>query len=212
MTTFSIFYTLGWSLACLAAIHLMLRHRSAIGLFRPQYWHFLLQGWKIVTFLIAAVGLTIIAPYTGDPTWDYVDASFMSILTFATAPWAVGTLYLAIRGKAMFAQAYVAICIWIFSASWSYDLYLVLRDGFYPVTWLPNMFASSVLYILAGLLWNLDWKEGRGVIFGFMEPSWPQVTDSPVFRKILWFAIPFMVLAAGMIVVFLTEAMPNHLM
>jgi hypothetical protein len=203
MTKAFIFYTLSWSLACLAAIILMFRHRSVIELFQSRYWRFLLQDWKISTFVFAAAGLIVIAPYTGDPTWDYVDASFMSMLTFATAPWAVGTLYLAIRGKVMAAKVYVAICIWMFSASWSYDLYLILRDGGYPNTWLPNIFASSVLYISAGLLWNLEWKEGRGVIFGFMELTWLEVTDNRVFRKIVWFALPFMILAAAMIIAFL---------
>ena len=194
---------LGWGVACLAALYLMIRHRSSIELFQARYWRFLFQDWKIVSFIIAAVGLTVIAPYTGDPTWDYVDAVFMSMLTFATAPWAVGTLYLAIRGNATVVQAYVAICIWMFSASWSYDLYLVLKDGTYPATWLPNIFASSVLYVSAGLLWNLEWKEERGVIFAFMEPSWPEVPDSRGFRKIMWFALPFMVLAAAIIAAFL---------
>jgi len=165
MTKFFIFYTLSWSLACLAAIFFMFRHRNVIELFQSRYWRFLLQDWKVAIFLLAAAGLIVIAPYTGDPTWDYVDASFMSILAYATAPWAVGTLYLAIRGKAMAAKIYVAICISMFSASWSYDLYLILRDGAYPDTWFPNIFASSVLYVSAGLLWNLEWKEGRGVIF-----------------------------------------------
>ena len=204
MTKFFIFYTLSWSLACLTAILVMFLQRSVFELFQSRYWRFLLQDWKIAIFLLAAAGLIVIAPYTGDPTWDYLDASFMSLLTFATAPWVVGTLYLAIRGKSMAAKVYVAICIWMFSASWSYDLYLILRDGVYPDTWLPNIFASSVLYVSAGLLWNLEWKEGSGVIFGFMEPNWPEVTDSRVFRKIVWFALPFMVLAAAMIISFLT--------
>ena len=60
---------------------------------------------------------------------------------------------------------YVSVCVWMFSASWSYDGYLVLRDGAYPFTWLPNIFASSVLYLSAGLFWNLQWREGRGVHF-----------------------------------------------
>ncbi len=202
MTTFFVFYMLGWSFACLAAIYLMIRYRSGIGLFQSRYWRFMFQDWKIISFIFAAVGLTVIAPYTGDPTWDYVDALFMSVLTFATAPWVVGILYLAIRRKAEMVQAYVAICIWMFSASWSYDLYLVLRDGSYPITWLPNIFASSVLYVSAGLLWNLEWKEERGVVFGFMEPGWPEVTDTRMFRRIMWFALPFMVLAAAMIAAF----------
>lgn len=203
MTKSFIFYTLSWSLACLMAIFLMFRHRSIVELFQSRYWRFLLQNWKIAIFLLAASGLIIIAPYTGDLTWDYVDASFMAILTFATAPWAVGTLYLAIRRKTKAVKVYIAICIWMFSASWSYDLYLILRDGAYPHTWLPNIFASSVLYVSAGLLWNLEWKEGRGVIFGFMEPNWLEVTDNPVFRKVGWFALPFMVLVAAMIATFL---------
>ena len=203
MTKPFIFYTLSWSLACLAAMFLMFRHRSVVELFQSRYWRFLLQDWKIAIFLLAASGLIVVAPYTGDPTWDYVDASFMSILAFATAPWAVGTLYLAIRRKAMAVKVYIAMCIWMFSASWSYDLYLILRDGGYPDTWLPNIFASSVLYVSAGLLWNLEWKEGRGVIFGFMESNWPEVTDNPVFRKIIWFVLPFMILAGAMIAAFL---------
>lgn len=101
MTTFFIFYTLSWSLACLAAICLMIRHRNVIALFQLKYWRFLGQKWKIVTFLIAATGLTVIAPYTDDATWDYIDAAFMAVLTFATAPWAIGVLYRAMRGKAL---------------------------------------------------------------------------------------------------------------
>jgi len=44
-------------------------------------------------FLIALSAIVILAPYTGDPTWDYFDAAFMSILTYITAPWSVGTLF-----------------------------------------------------------------------------------------------------------------------
>ena len=194
---------LGWSLACLAAIYLMYNYRRTIELFQLDYWRFIFQDWKIVTFLISAIGLIVIAPYTGDPTWDYVNAAFMSILTYATAPWVVGTIYRNLLRKSMMVQVYVAVCIWMFTASWSYDLYLVVRDGYYPITWLPNIFASSVLYISAGLLWSLEWKEGRGVIFGFMAPSWPKVAETQNFRKILWFALPFMILVAAMIVPFL---------
>jgi hypothetical protein len=203
MTSVLVYYMAGWGIACLVAVCLMIRHRSSIELFQARYWRFLFQGWKVISFIIAAVGLTVVAPYTGDPTWDYVDAAFMSILTFVTAPWAVGVLYLSLHRRAEVAQAYVAICVWMFSASWSYDLYLVFRDGAYPGTWLPNILASSVLYVSGGLLWNLDWKEERGVMFGFMDQSWPQATDTRVFRRIMWFALPFMLLAGAMIVAFL---------
>ncbi len=191
-----------WIIASLAAIYLMVRFPNSIGLLDSRYWRYLFQSWKIVTFLIAGISLTVIAPYTSDPTWDYVDAGFMSILTYATAPWAIGTLYLCLRGKGSIAQAYVAVCVWLFSTSWSYDLYIVLRDGDYPNTWLANIFLSSILYFSAGLLWNLEWKKGKGVIFGFMEPGWPEPTDAPMFSKIFWFTMPFMILVAAMIVPF----------
>lgn len=59
----------------------------------------------------------------------------------------------------------------MFSASWSYDLYMYFKLGEYPITWLANIAASSVLYICAGLMWSLDNVPKRGIIFGFMEPG-----------------------------------------
>lgn len=192
-----------WMLACAVAVLLMVRDRAVISLFQNDYWHYLLRTWKVITFLIAAVVMAVMAPYTGDPTWDYVDASFMSLLTFLTAPWVVGMLYLAIRGRSQWKFAYVAFCVWMFSASWSYDLYLVIRDGDYPFTWLPNIFASSILYICGGLVWNLEWRPGRGVHFGFTEPGWPQKAGQTRFVHIVWYALPFMILVSAMILPFL---------
>jgi len=127
----------------------------------------------------------------------------MSALAFATAPWAVATLYSSIRGRVSWQRPYIAVCIWMFSASWSYDLYILLRDGDYPLTWFSNIFASSVLYASAGLMWNLDWREGRGVVFAFTEPGWPPVADRRGVNRILWFALPFIALVAAMIVPFI---------
>jgi hypothetical protein len=200
---FSIYLTF-WIVACLAAAILYAVDRNSYALSHLRYWHFLFAPWKVITFLIAAIGLTVIAPYTGDPTWDYFDAMFMSLFTFFTAPWAIGALYKTLRRELPLRQAYVAACIWMFSASWSYDLYLLIRDGYYPLTWFYNIFASSVLYVSAGLLWNLDWREGRGVIFSFMESGWPVPSSEAVrvLPRILWFALPLMVLVAFLIVMF----------
>lgn len=159
-----------------------------------QYWHFLAEPWKLATFAAGALLITLVAPYTGDPTWDHVDGAFMSILCFTTAPWVVGTLFLLARGRAGWVEGYVAVCAWLFSASWSYDIYLVWRDGHYPATWLPNLFASSLIYLCAGLFWNLEWQPGRGVIFSFMRDNWPArpQVSSPL-RLVLYaavFAIP----------------------
>ena len=196
-------YLISYCLACLVAAYLMIRERRTLVLFRPAYRRYLSSRWKLVTFAIAATGMTVIAPYTGDPTWDYVDAACMSILTFLTAPWSVATLYLALQGKMPVAHTFIAICIWMFSASWAYDVYILLQFGYYPPTWLPNIVLSSILYFAAGTLWNLQRKDGRGVVFGFMEPGWPDASHELGFRKVAWFAVPIMVLVSLMIAPFL---------
>ncbi len=197
------FYIAVWVTALFIAIAVFLKNPGDFIIAKKNYWSFLLRPWKIVTFIIAATGITLIAPFTVDPTWDYVDALFMSILTFATAPWAIGVFYQALRKKAGLKEIYVAVCFWLFSASWSYDLYLLIRDGFYPLTWLPNLFASSVLYILAGMFWNLDWAPTTGVKFSFMLNDWPTPSAHPVFGKIVWIGLLFMIFVAAAILSFL---------
>ncbi len=203
MTPLFTAYLYAYSLACTIAIFLMIRQRKTLVLLQPEYWRFLRSGWKLATFAIAATAMTIMAPYTGDPTWDYVDASFMSVLTFLTAPWAVGTLFLVLRRQATAAHAYIAVCVWMFSVSWSYDVYILLKIGYYPPTWWPNIILSSILYFAAGLLWNLQRRDGRGVVFGFMEPGWPDASYELGFHRIVWFAVPIMILVTILIAPFL---------
>jgi len=192
-----------WGTACAIAAGLVVRSPHAFSFLHTNYRRFLSQAWKVVTFVLAAAGMTIIAPYTGDPTWDYYDALFMSFLTFASAPWAIGTIYQACARALPLRQAYVALCLWLFSASWSYDLYLLFRDGQYPATWHENLVASSVLYVSAGLLWNLDWRSGRGATFGFLEEDWPQPLSDATFSKIAWYALPLIILVGLLILSFL---------
>jgi hypothetical protein len=185
-------YLAGWGAACVIGAVLLIRHRQRIELCSRAYWLYLAKPWKLVTFAVAAAGITLIAPYTSDPTWDYVDASFMSVLTFATAPWVVGTLFLAARRTVDGVTVFIAALVWLFSASWSYDLYLWIRDGYYPVTWWGNLIASSVLYLAGGLFWNLDWTPDRGWSFAFTEEGWPQAGSGGSFRKVLLPALLFM--------------------
>lgn len=196
-------YLVAYSLACVIAAILMVRERDSLVLFEPAYRKYIRSPWKVTTFAVAASAMTVIAPYTGDPTWDYVDAAFMSVLAFLTAPWAVGTLYLAMKGQAKATHVYIAVCVWMFSASWAYDVYILLKHGYYPPTWLPNIVLSSVLYFAAGLMWNLQRRADRGVVFGFMEPDWPNPAHELGFRQIAWFALPIMILVALMILPFL---------
>lgn len=167
-------YMISWIMLSLTALLIFLREPSAFVIGQRRYWHFLTEPWKVLTFLAATTLITVVAPYTGDPTWDYVDGLFMSIFCYATAPWVVAVLFHTAQGKSGPAEIFVAVIAWLFSASWSYDGYLVWRDGMYPLTWFANMGASSVIYLCAGMFWNLEWQPGRGVIFAFMQESWPQ--------------------------------------
>lgn len=196
-------YLAAYSLACAVAVLLMYRERDTLILFRRRYRQFLLSSWKLTTFTIALLALVVMAPYTGDPTWDYFDAAFMSVLTYLTAPWAVGTMFLALRRQARTVHVYIAVCVWMFSVSWAYDVYILLKLDFYPPTWLPNIVLSSILYFAAGLMWSLQRKQGRGVVFGFMEPGWPDPACDLGFRQVIWFAAPIMILVTAMIAPFL---------
>lgn len=194
-------YLCAWITYCALCAYLLYADRKSYPV--KAYKAFLFVRWKLLTFGIAATGITVVAPYTADPTWDYVDAAMMSVLTFLTAPWAVACIYLGLRGKAGVRQVMVALGLWMFSASWCYDLYLLLRDGQYPITWEANIYASSVLYFSAGLLWNLEYKTGRGVTFSFLETGFPSRPAHAGFMKIAWFGLPFMLVAICSIVYFL---------
>ena len=203
MEPFFKYYIGGWSLACLLALGLFLRSPATFAIGRRSYWHFLGEPWKLATFVAGAALITLVAPYTGDPTWDYVDGFFMSVFCFTTAPWVVGTLYFSLHRKVSWTETYVAICAWLFSACWSYDIYLVWRDGEYPPTWFANLFASSVIYLAAGLFWNLEWQRGRGVIFSFMREGWPSRPAESAFFRLLGYAAIFAIPAVAAVLMFL---------
>lgn len=195
-------YIAAWSVACLGALGLFLHNPATFAIGRRSYWHFLGEQWKLATFIAGAALITLVAPYTGDPTWDYVDGLFMSVLCFTTAPWVVATLFFTVRRRSSWTEAYVALCTWLFSASWSYDIYLVYRDGDYPATWFANLFASSVIYLAAGLFWNLEWQRGRGVIFSFMRDGWPSRPAESAFARLLGYAVIFAIPAVAAILMF----------
>ncbi len=196
-------YVLGWLVACAAASVLAFRERRHLVIARRAYWHGLLRRWKLITFAIAFVGMIAVAPRSGDPTWDAWDAGFMSILTFLTAPWTLGVLVRAARRQGSRAEAFVAACVWCFSASWSYDAYLSLRDGAYPATWAANFVASSGLYAAGGAMWSLAWREGRGLTFAFLEADWPASLAEGSFRRVAPFALVLMALVLILLAPFL---------
>ena len=195
-------YTALWIALCLIAVVMVVRAPAHYALVGRRYFAFLAAPWKLATFIAAGGFFVVVAPHTGDPTWDWCDGLLMSVLTFWSAPWSVGALYRVVRGQLPRPQAYVAVCVWMLSASWSYDGYLMLRDGYYPPTWHSNLIASSVLYCAAGLLWNLTHVPARGVIFAFMAPDWPVSTPGDRRLRIAAYALVFMALVAAMMLPF----------
>ena len=195
-------YTSLWALTCLVACAAAVRMGGRLEILALPYWRFLLRPWKVVTFLIACTGMILVAPYTGDWSWTYVTGGYMSVLAFTTAPWALGTLYRFARGWTSIVAAFIACCVWIFSVSWSYDLYIWLRDGIYPETWLPNIPASSVLYAAAGLFWSLESRAGR-MVFAFACPVWIEAVADRRFRPIAVPACLLMAFPAASVLYFL---------
>jgi hypothetical protein len=183
-----------WASACVVAIALAVQKPAAFTLLRRDYWRWLLRPWKVATFGVAFSLMVGIAPYSGDPTWDYVDGGAQSLLTFVTAPWALGTLYRALRrvgDRPRPREVYGAACAWLFSASWLYDGWLLYRDHRYPESWALNLGASSALYLLGGLLWSLGEGPAKRVGLAFTDPAWPGCQDAG-FRRVAWLAFGLM--------------------
>lgn len=179
---YAVAYTLIWAVLLLVALVVALRRARGprrLALFTAAYWRWLMQPWKLATFAVALGAMVLAAPYTGDPTWDYVTGGVQSALTFLTAPWAFGVVYRSVRRIGRFdgAALYVAACLWLLSSSWFYDAYLWWRDGRYPSMWIENLMASPALYLLAGVLWGLGPSEHPrpllAVRLSAHAPEWP---------------------------------------
>lgn len=205
-------YTATWATLTLATLVLAAIKRDQLALFSLDYLRFLAMPWKVATFSVALVAFVFLAPYTGDPTWDWVNATYMSVLCYYTAPWAVAVIYRAVKRVATPVEIWVAFIFWMFTTSWSYDIYLVWRDGAYPTSWYDNIVASGILYALGGLYWNVAVVPERGLIFAFMDEEWPRVEETggfkqralligfimaPVVVGILWYVYDFVVIGGN---------------
>lgn len=208
-TPYAYVYIFCWSLLCIAGMVVGWRNWSDCTLFRRIYLRTLLVPWKLFLFAIALGFFVLVAPYAGDPTWDRIDATFMAVFTYASAPWSVGTLYRWLRGRERGQLAFVAMCVWMFSASFSYDLYIFVRQGFYPSSWWSNIIASSVLYSSAGLLWSLEVRPERGVVFSFMMDPWfePEARSRGGLAMV-GYAFAFVLLVIAMMLPFVWEYLP----
>lgn len=201
-------YLTAWPLLLGAAVVLVARDPGRYALTRPCYWRFLFEWWKFASFLLAMLLIAVAAPYSGDPTWDLTDSVLISIAVYLTAPWCIGAAYREVVARRVGSVLFVAVVLF-FVPCWTYDTYILWRNGHYPATWLSNLALSGGVCLLAGLFWNLGWRAGESSLFTFRWHDWPPAARTP-FRKVLVFAItlslPVVVLVGVFVYDYLTTA------
>jgi hypothetical protein len=202
ISRFESIYLASWIILLVVSTGLMVFQPSKFEICSRAYRAFLLQPWKLLTFFAALALITVVAPYSGDPTWDYPDSIIISCLTFVVSPWAVGVFFLSYKARQFDRRLLVAACLFL-TPCWFYDLYILLRDHAYPPTWTSNLLLSGPIVALAGLFWNLSWQREVGTHFAFSRKPWMSdeatslgkvllpalVIAIPVVAMVLWFVI-----------------------
>lgn len=198
MTPFLTGYVLAWVAFCLVALVIGV---GTVRLRRADIVAFLRVRWKVALFAPAVVFVTFAGRFTDDETWDVVSGGGMSLLTVTTAWWSVGTAARVLRGQRPVRELVVAVAVALFSSSWFYDGYLLLRDGTYTHRWLGNLMLSPVIYACAGLVMNLELRGGRPAL-AFTRGDWPRPAAEST--KEAWLlalaAVPFVAVAAYFLV------------
>jgi hypothetical protein len=163
ISPFFVKYIAAWVSFCLAAVILTVRDKRTLFPEWRSYVVFLFVPWKLCLFAIAFVFVTFAGRYTNDESWDWVTGSGMSLLTFLTAPWSVGTIYQVLVGRRPLRYLVIAIALLLFSSSWFYDAYLLIRDGAYTRRWAGNLMLSPIIYFAAGIFCGIS-RQGRSGI------------------------------------------------
>jgi hypothetical protein len=200
MTDFLMRYVVGWLSFCGLAVALAVKD------VRPTWSDelaFLLVPWKLALFLPAIVFVTFAGRFTDDETWDVVSGGGMSLLTFLTAGWAVGTVFKVGAGTRPLSHLVVALALALFSSSWFYDGWLLLRDGAYTHRWKGNLLLSPIIYACAGLVLNLEVRaQGFGFGFSFTRGDWPRPASTGASWLLAAVALPLVLVAAYVLVAF----------
>ncbi len=191
-------YVAAWGTFCVIAAIIAVRSvrvnvRDALAFMRVP--------WRVALFTPAILFVTFAGRFTDDETWDLVTGGGMSIFTALTAWWAIGTLVRVFRKLAAPREAVVALAVWFFSSSWFYDGYLLIRDGAYTSRWVGNLMLSPVTYLCAGLVSNLESRNGS-LGFAFTRKEWPRPLEakSRVTWSMVLAAVPLLFIATWFLV------------
>ena len=197
----------GWVSALGVAVIAVVRRPGAHAITRAAYWRALLLPWKLFALGCAMAIIALAAPVSGDPTWDLGDSILVSLAVFACAPAAVGTIARDVAGRRVGATTFVAVVLF-FVPCWTYELYVLLRDGAYPLTWQSNLVLSGAITLLAGLFFDLGRAEGERSTFAFRWKEWPQAHRTPlsaVLPMAMLLTAPVLAMIALFVVVYWLE-------
>lgn len=112
--------------------------------------------WRLATFIAGTTALCILSRFAGDPAWDVGVSLLMAVATFLTAPTVVDTW---VRQRRVTARSVV---FGLGSTSATFHVYQLWRTGSLHLDWFAgNLAGSSVLYLAAGVVWNLSPREPR---------------------------------------------------
>jgi len=153
-------YTLFYSSLLIFSSILILKNWREYNFLTRAYWRFIFTKTKFAIYVIGSLILIIPVPYLNFHSWDYPIATFQPILSYLSAPWAIGVFNNMLKGKARLDEIFVAFCLMMFTGSWSVEIYLLFRDGFYMPDWVANIPIGICCYIIVGLLWNIEIKNG----------------------------------------------------
>ncbi len=203
-----LWYVAGWIAFCLVAVGILVSDRVQVRGELQRYWAYLTMPWKLATFVPAFTFVTFAGRFTDDEIWDVITGGGMAVLTFLTAPWCLGMVYQVLAGRRPPRYLFVAAGQLLFSSSWFYDGYLLLRDGSYTTRWWSNLMLSPIIYVAAGFLWNLEARGRFGVRLGFVREDWPNRPSDGRFLPIVLVSIPLILLAAFVLVAFVQWRVP----
>jgi hypothetical protein len=195
-------YLAGWIGFCCVAGGVVFRDLTLLRNEWRRYWRFLTIPWKVTIFVPAFVFVTFAGRFTDDETWDSITGGGMSVLTYLSAPWCLGVLFQCVTGQRPKRYYLVALALLLFSSSWFYDGYLLLRDGAYTSRWWSNLMLSPIIYVTAGVLWNLEAQAATVISLGFLRHDWPSPSPDRRLWPILVASIPLMAIAGFVLVAF----------
>ncbi|MDA3886560.1 MAG: hypothetical protein PF638_13280 [Candidatus Delongbacteria bacterium] len=182
--TFMNLYFITWVILLIISVIIILKNKNEYEFLKNNYWQFLFEKWKFITFFIAVFFISAAAPFSNDHTWDLYDSILISVVTYALAPWSVGVIYLSFKRKLFDSKLFVALTTLLLPC-WAYDAYIYFRDGIYPITWATNVIISTGIVITAGLFWNLSWTKENGTEFAFRLENWPYKINSPIKKMLI---------------------------